>query len=69
MVGPVILETTDGVHFAQGTYTKHEYLRPFQIAYGGIWYVQNRQTPEGWVYRAIASTPGTMTNDPALEIA
>lgn len=67
MVGIVRFETADGQPCGERMYAKHVLLRPFQIAFGGTWYEQNRKDAEGaWVYRATRTLPGSMANDPAL---
>lgn len=66
-LGPIQFETVDGTPSALVTYTKHPLLRPYQIAFQGTWYVQNRCDNGVWVYRAIAGTPGSFGTDPAVK--
>lgn len=53
MVGPVRLETADGHPIETQRCTKHARLRPYQLLYRGLMYVQARHDPDGvWVYKA-----------------
>lgn len=65
-LGPIQFETPDGLPSARATYTKHPALRPYQIAFHGVWHVQNRCEAGVWVYRAVTSAAGTCGTDPAV---
>lgn len=65
IVGLVRFEDVNGNHVTDKLYAKHFMLRPFQIAFGGHWYEQNRRDNDAWVYRA-KSAQGSMADDPAL---
>jgi len=66
-LGPILFETVDGLPLARVTYTKHPSLRPYQIAFRGMWHVQNRCQDGVWVYRAISNQAGTCATDPAVK--
>lgn len=67
ILGPIVFETVDGHESARATYTKHPALRPYQIAFRGMWHVQNRCDHGVWVYRAISNQTGTCATDPAVK--
>lgn len=67
ILGAVRLETLTGLPEATVTYTKHPSLRPYQLAFQGIWYVQNRCDDGVWVYRAVSDMPGSCGTDPAVK--
>lgn len=67
MLGPIRLETAEGNDSAHVTYTAHPALRPYQIAFHGIWHVQNRCEDGVWVYRAMTNAPGSCGTDPAVK--
>ncbi len=69
MVGPVRFETADGHPIETMRCTRHKVLRPYQLLYHGLMYVQNRQEPDAWVYRAQAEVRavGHELSDPSLE--
>lgn len=65
---PIRLEGANGGYLLDANYDAHDLLRPFQIAYGGQWYEQNRKDQDVWVYRQRATPLGTMANDPNLQV-
>ncbi len=67
IVGPITFETADGHPLSTATYTKHYRLRPYQIAFQGVWYVQNRQENGRWIYRALTGPSGSCASDPAVQ--
>lgn len=67
MLGPIIFEDANGNLKQQVTYTKHPSLRPYQIAFQGVWHVQNRCEHGVWVYRALPGANGSMENDPCVK--
>ena len=67
ILGPIRFETLEGLESGRATYTKHPALRPYQIAFRGVWHVQNRCEDGVWVYRATSQAPGSLQTDAAVK--
>jgi len=68
-VGRVRFETMTGSPIESQHCALHVGLRPYQLLFRGLMYVQNRQEVDGWVYRAAheVTAVGHTLSDPSLE--
>lgn len=66
---PIRFEGVNGYLLVDAEYDDTSAPRPFQIAWGGYWYEQNRRDIDAWVYRQRDGLPyGTLADDPHVTL-